>query len=384
LAVGVPEATMAIPQNALQKLSSFGQSVWLDFIERGFVRGGQLAALILQDGVSGVTSNPAIFQKAIGESAVYREAIDAMARQGLAAHEIQEALIIEDIRDAADVLCGVFQRTQGRDGFVSLEVSPRFAHDTEGTYWEAKRLWTLVSRPNLMIKVPGTAAGVPAIRRLIAEGINVNVTLLFTLDRYAAVADAFLEGLSELAARQSSVADVASVASFFLSRIDGAIDPKLDAAGTAAAKALRGECAIACARAAYGHYQSIIAGSRWRALQERGARPQRLPWASTGAKDPAYSDVKYVDALVCRDTVTTLPPETLIAYRDHGRAAPWLPERPEDPQLSMQKLATELANAGIDWQAVALQLETDGVRKFVQPHEATLSALRERIAALRA
>src|SRR5688572_13415741 len=190
---------MAIPQNPLQKLSSAGQSVWLDFIERGFVRGGQLAALIREDGVSGVTSNPAIFQKAIGEHPIYREAIDAMARQGLAAHEIHEALIIEDIRDAADVLCGVFRRTQGRDGFVSLEVSPKFAHDTEGTYWEAKRLWALVNRPNVMIKVPGTEAGVPAIRRLIADGINVNVTLLFALDRYAVVADAFVEGLSERA-----------------------------------------------------------------------------------------------------------------------------------------------------------------------------------------
>lgn len=375
---------MTTSQNPLQKLSSVGQSVWLDFIERGFVRSGGLAALIRGDGVSGVTSNPAIFQKAIGEHAIYREAIHAMARQGLAAHEIHEALIIEDIRDAADVLCGVFRRTKGRDGFVSLEVSPKLANDTEGTYWEAKRLWTLVDRPNLMIKVPGTAEGVPTIRRLIADGINVNVTLLFAVDRYAAVADAFLEGLSERTARQSSVADVASVASFFLSRIDGAIDPKLDAAGTAAAKALRGECAIACARAAYRHYQSILASSRWRALRERGAQPQRLLWASTGTKDPAYSDVKYVEALVCPTTVTTLPPETLMAYRDHGRVVPWVPDSSEDAQVSVQELATKLAEAGIDWQAVALQLEAEGIRKFVQPHEATLSALRECIAALRA
>lgn len=375
---------MATPQNPLQKLSSIGQSVWLDFIERGFVRNGGLAALIREDGLSGVTSNPAIFQKAISEHAIYREAIDAMARQGLAAHEIHETLIIEDIRDAADVLCGVFRRTQGRDGFVSLEVSPKLAHDTEGTYWEAKRLWALVSRPNLMIKVPGTEEGVPAIRRLIADGININVTLLFTLDRYAAVADAFVEGLSELAARRSSVADIASVASFFLSRIDGAIDPKLDAADTAAAKALRGECAITCARAAYRHYQAIIASSRWQALQVRGARSQRLLWASTGTKDAAYSDVKYVEALVCTDTVTTLPPETLTAYRDHGRAVPWSPDSCEGAQLSIQRLAAKLADAGIDWQAVALQLEAEGIRKFVQPHEATLSTLRERIAALRA
>jgi transaldolase len=375
---------MATPQNPLHKLSSLGQSVWLDFIERGFVRSGGLATLIREDGVSGVTSNPAIFQKAIGEHAIYREAIDAMARQGLAAHEIHEALIIEDIREAADELCAVFRRTDRRDGFVSLEVSPNFAHDTEGSYWEAKRLWALVNRPNLMIKVPGTAEGVPAIRRLIAAGINVNVTLLFTLDRYAAVADAFVEGLSQLAARQSSVAGTASVASFFLSRIDSAIDPKLDAAGTAEAKALRGECAITCARAAYRHYQSIVASSRWRALKECGAQPQRLLWASTGTKDAAYSDVKYVEALVRPDTVTTLPPETLIAYRDHGRAVPCSPDSSEDAQLAVQRLAGKLLEVGIDWQAVALQLEAEGIRKFVQPHEATLSTLRERIAALRA
>jgi transaldolase len=374
---------LAIPQNRLQKLARLGQSVWLDFIERDFVRSGGLAELIREDGVSGVTSNPAIFQKAIAEHAIYREAIDAMARQGLAAHEIHEALIIEDVRDTADVLHGVFQRTQGRDGFVSLEVSPKLAHDTEGTYWEAKRLWALVNRPNLMIKAPGTAEGVPAIRRLIADGINVNVTLLFTLERYAAVADAFVEGLSELAARQSSVADTASVASFFLSRIDGAIDPKLDAAGTPAARALRGEFAITCARAAYRHYQSIVASSRWRALQERGAQPQRLLWASTGTKDAAYSDVKYVEALVCPDTVTTLPPDTLIAYRDHGRAAPWSPDDSEAAQLTFQRLAGKLAQVGVDWQAAALELEAEGIRKFVQPHEATLAFLRERVAALR-
>jgi transaldolase len=374
---------MAVPQNPLQKLPSLGQSVWLDFIERDFVRSGRLAALIREDGVSGVTSNPAIFHKAIGEHAIYRETIDAMARQGLAAHEIHEALMIEDIRDAADALRDVFQRTQGRDGFVSLEVSPRFARDTEGTYWEAERLWALTNRPNLMIKVPGTQEGVPAIRRLIGAGINVNVTLLFTLERYEAVAAAFIEGLSERAARQSSVANVASVASFFLSRIDGAIDPQLDVVGTAAAKALRGECAIACARAAYRHYQAILASSRWRALQASGARPQRLLWASTGTKDAGYSDVKYVESLVCPDTVTTMPPETLIAYRDHGRAMPWSSGSSEDAHLSVQRLARELADAGIDWLAVAQQLEEDGIRKFVQPHEATLALLRERVAALR-
>lgn len=372
---------MAVPQNPVQKLAGFGQSVWLDFIERGFVRNGGLAALIRDDGVSGVTSNPAIFQKAIAEHAGYTEAIDSMARDGLAAHEIHEALIIEDIRDAARALLGVFERSQGRDGFVSLEVSPHFAHDGEGTYWEAKRLWALVSRPNLMIKVPGTLEGVPTIRRLIADGINVNVTLLFSVERYAAVAEAFVEGLVDRAGRTLPLDRVASVASFFLSRIDSLIDPRLDAAGTAQAKALRGECAIACARSAYRRYQSTIESSRWQALQARGAQPQRLLWASTGTKDPTYSDVKYVEALIGPDTVTTLPPETLSAYRDHGRPEQRLPGAAD---LSIQKLAAQLADAGIDWQSIAQGLEAEGVRKFVQPHDATVSTLRKRIAALRA
>jgi transaldolase len=365
--------------NPLRQLEALGPSVWLDFIERDFVRGGGLAKLIHEDGVSGVTSNPAIFHQAIAEGASYRAAVDELARAGLAAHEIHEALVIEDIRDAADALHDTYQRSNERDGFVSLEVSPLMARDQDETYWEAKRLWALVDRPNLMIKVPGTVQGIEAIRRLTTDGINVNVTLLFSVERYEAVAEAFIEGLSERAARNLPLQKVASVASFFLSRIDALLDPKLDAAGTPEAQALRGQCAIACARAAYSHNRQLFDSPRCRALQARGARPHRLLWASTGTKDPAYSDVKYVDALVYPDTITTLPPSTLAAYRDHGRpATQTVDSRAAD--VAVSELARRLADAEIDWHATAKQLEEEGIRKFVEPHEAILASLRSRIA----
>lgn len=365
--------------NPLRQLETLGQSAWLDFIERGFVRSGGLAQLVREDGISGVTSNPTIFHQAIAEGASYRAAIDELARSGLAAHEIHEALVVEDIRDAAAALHGTYQSSNAHDGFVSLEVSPLMARDAEDTYWEAKRLWTLVNRPNLMIKVPGTAQGIEAVRRLTADGINVNVTLLFSVERYQAVAEAFIEGLAERSARKLPLQPVASVASFFLSRIDALLDPKLDKAGSAEAKALRGQCAITCARAAYSHNRRLLDSPRWQALQALGARPHRLLWASTGTKDPAYSDVKYVDALVYPETVTTLPPATLAAYRDHGRPARQsFDSRAAD--VAMSELAPRLAHAGIDWQAIAKQLEEDGIRKFVEPHEAILASLRARIA----
>jgi transaldolase len=371
-----------MPPNPLRQLEALGQSVWLDFIERGFVRNGGLAKLIHEDGVSGVTSNPAIFHHAIAQGASYREAIDQRARAGLAAHEIHEALVIEDLRDAAAALHDVYRDSNGRDGYVSLEVSPLMARDADETYWEAKRLWALVNRPNLMIKVPGTVQGIAAIRRLTADGININVTLLFSVERYEAVAEAFIEGLSERSDRKLSLEPIASVASFFLSRIDALLDPKLDAAGTSEARALRGQCAIVCGRAAYSYNRQLLDTQRWRALQARGARPQRLLWASTGAKDPAYSDTKYVDALVYPDTVTTLPPATLVAYRDHGRPT----TQPVDSQaadVSVKELARRLADAEIDWQATARQLEEEGIQKFIEPHEAIVASLRTRMAMLK-
>lgn len=370
-------------QNPLRRLQQLGQSTWLDYIERGFVTSGALAKLISDDGVSGLTSNPAIFYKAITEHREYAEAIRELARSELAAHEIYEALVIEDIRKAADALTGVYDRTGGRDGFVSLEVSPHFARDTEGTYWEAKRLWALVDRKNLMIKVPATREGVPAVRSLTAEAINVNVTLLFSVERYAAVADAFATGLEQRVTMNQPVDGIASVASFFLSRIDTLVDQRLESSGDASAKALRGQCATACARLAYAHFLSRLATTRWRSLSDRGARPQRLLWASTGTKNPHYSDVKYVDALIGPDTVTTLPPETLVAYQDHGDPALRLPADPSEENADAQRIIRGLAAAHIDFDSMAAQLEEEGIRKFIDPLEATLAALRIRLSQLR-
>jgi transaldolase len=364
--------------NPLHRLEQLGQSVWLDYIDRGFVDGGELARIIDEDGVSGLTSNPAIFHKAITEHPEYDRAIAALARDGLAAHEIYEAMIIEDIRKAADALAGIHERTNGRDGFVSLEVAPSFARDAEGTYWEAKRLWALVDRKNLMIKVPGTAEAISVIQRLTADAINVNVTLLFSVERYDLVADAFIAGLEQRVALNQSVTGIASVASFFLSRIDTLVDQLLESSGAAGARALQGQCAVASARRAYEHFRVRTGAARWRSLSSRGVRPQRLLWASTGTKNPAYSDVKYVDALIGPDTITTLPVETLIAYRDHGDPALRLQEEGIDNDV----YSGELAAAGIDLDAVVQLLEEEGIRKFVEPFEATLAKLRTRLDAV--
>jgi len=368
-------------QNPLHRLQQLGQSVWLDYIERGFIADGRLARVIEENGVNGLTSNPAIFYQAIAQHDAYARAIAAMARDGLAAHEIYEALVIQDIRAAADALAGVHERTGGRDGYVSLEVSPHFARDAEGTFWEAKRLWALVDRRNLMIKVPGTVEGMTAVQRLTAAAINVNVTLLFSVERYELAAEAFTAGLEQRVAANESVAGIASVASFFLSRIDALVDQRIESSAEPRAQGLRGQCAIACARLAYEHFQVRTQTPRWRSLSSRGARPQRLLWASTGTKNPAsYSDVKYVDALIGPDTITTLPVETFIDYRDHG-----------DPALRLQdagsatnahELVRGLVALGIDINLVARHLEEEGIRKFIEPYEATLVALRGRVAKL--
>lgn len=370
--------------NPLHRLAHFGQSVWLDYIERGFISSGDLASVIADDGVVGLTSNPAIFHKAIAAGGEYEPAIARWARDGLAAHEIYEALVIEDIRNAADALARVHEETRGRDGYVSLEVSPRLAHDAEGTFWEAKRLAALVNRPNLMIKVPGTQAGVDAARRLLVEGLNINVTLLFDPQRYAAVAEAHLQALEERLATGQPIHSVASVASFFVSRIDTLVDASLEAHPQAAARTLRGQAAVALAKLAYRHYRELLASPRWQALARRGAQPQRVLWASTGTKNPAYSDVKYVEALIGPDTVTTLPVETLIAYRDHGDPALRLESAaPDDGSRAPERIIQELAAAGLEITTICAQLETTGVRKFIEPLDATLAELRKRIARIR-
>lgn len=368
----------AMRDNPLNRLAAFGQSIWLDDIRRVWLEDGTLERLIAKDAVSGVTSNPAIFEKAIAEHHDYDRAIAGLARQGRSVQEIYETLTVEDIQRAADLLRRVHEATAGRDGYVSLEVSPHLAHDTEATVAEAQRLWARVARPNLMIKVPGTTAGLLAIRQLIALGINVNVTLLFGVTRYRAVAEAFQAGLEDRSHAGGSLAGVASVASLFLSRIDTLVDSQLDALGNPEAKQWRGAAAIACARLAYQHYKEWTASPRWRALGVAGARPQRLLWASTSTKDKSFSNVKYVEALIAPDTVNTLPPETLIAYRDHGDPAMRIEENLDEAQA----LPARLAALGLDLDTVAEQLEREGVRKFSEPYDRLFAVLARRSAEL--
>jgi transaldolase len=364
--------------NPLLGIKSLGQSIWLDYIERGMLARGEIARLIENDGLAGITSNPTIFEKAISGHKDYDAAIAALARRGVSVKEMYEALILEDIGSAADLFIPVYQQTQGRDGFVSIEVSPRLADDTELTVKEGRRLWENLRRLNVMIKVPATVAGLPAIRQLIADGINVNVTLLFGLARYREVVQAYMSGLEDRVAAGKPLGSIASVASFFLSRIDVLVDRQLDKlAGSGAEKsvsALRGQAAIAYARLAYQMYKELVGGDRWRKLAVRGARTQRLLWASTGTKDPAYSDVKYADPLIGPDTVNTLPPETLDAYRDHGQPA----LRLEQGLALASELPARLSRHGIDLEAVALQLEIEGVKKFVEPFDKLLNSLEQR------
>ena len=307
--------------NPLKQMEAYGQSPWLDFIQRSFI-GPKLQELVDRDGLKGITSNPAIFEKAMGHGTDYDDGFKVLADKGdLDALDVYEALAVQDIQAACDMMRPVYEATHKIDGYVSIEVSPYLALRTDDTIAEARRLWKWVDRPNLMVKVPGTEAGVPAIRTLIADGMNINVTLLFALSAYQAVAEAFIAGLEERASKGESVADIASVASFFVSRIDVAIDKKIDervAAGETGLKALRGKIAIANAKMAYQHYLELVGSDRWQKLAKDGAQPQRLLWASTGVKDKAYSDVLYVDELIGRDTVNTIPPATMDAFRDHG------------------------------------------------------------------
>jgi transaldolase len=359
--------------NPLQQLAALDQSVWLDYIRRRMLEDGGLACLRDADALAGVTSNPAIFAEAIVKHDDYREAIGTLARQGLAAAGLYEALAIADVQQAADILRPVYERSGGRDGYVSLEVSPHLAFDGAATLAEAQRLWQRIDRPNAMIKIPATLAGLPAISAALAAGLNVNVTLLFGPSRYQAVVEAFLAGLEARRDAGRPLAAVASVASLFVSRIDTLVDRRLDvlAAGAAGGttRALRGRAAIASAQLAYRQFRRWTAERRWQRLAAHGARPQRLLWASTGTKDPAYPDVKYVDGLIAPRTVTTLPPATLAAYRDHGHPEPRIDDG--DPEAVVRGLAA----IGIDLEAVATELEADGVRKFVEPFDELLGNL---------
>ncbi|MDB5445094.1 MAG: bifunctional transaldolase/phosoglucose isomerase, partial [Phenylobacterium sp.] len=367
----------------LQQLGEAGQAVWLDFIDRKILESGGLKRLIAEDGLKGVTSNPSIFEKAMGEGPDYDERLRAFLAQGRAeATEVYEHLAIGDIREAADQLRPVYDATNGADGFVSLEVSPYLALDTERTITEARRLWAAVDRPNLMVKVPGTQAGVAAIRALVGEGININVTLLFALDAYLAVADAHIAGLEAFRASGGGVGKVAGVASFFVSRIDTQIDKKIDqrvAEGgrdAEALKALRGRVAIANAKVAYQQYLKLIETPRWKALAAAGARPQRLLWASTGTKDPAYSDVLYVENLIGPDTVNTMPPKTMDAFRDHGRVAVTLTQGVAEAE----QVLADAERLGLDLQGVTRDLVTDGVKLFSDAADKLLDAVRAKLA----
>jgi transaldolase len=370
--------------NPLLELQSLGQSIWIDFISRGIIASGELKRMIEEDGVSGVTSNPSIFEKAIVKSDDYDELIRVLTLQGKTADEVYQSLTVEDIQMVADALRPTYERTDGQDGFVSLEVSPALAHDTQGTIDEARLLWSLVDRPNSMIKVPATREGIPAIKQLIGEGININITLLFGLPRYQEVVNAYLDGLEILAGKGRNLQNVASVASFFLSRIDVLLDPLLEkkklSSGAEAdiASILHGEVAIASAKVAYQLYKEIFQSDRFTKLAKQGARTQRLLWASTSTKNPTYSDTKYIEPLIGQDTINTLPVETLDAYRDHGQ-----------PHLSLEEnisrayhVLNKLSSVGIDLDAATQQLEDEGVEKFVSALDRLMLSLNEKQAAI--
>jgi transaldolase len=361
----------------LLKLRKLGQSVWQDDIGRTMLDDGALARLIEADGIAGVTSNPAIFAASINKEPQYQRAIAELLPKEASNIALYETLTIEDLRRAADLFRKLYDSTSAGDGYVSMEVSPHLAYDTPGTIAEAKRLWGRLDRPNAMIKIPGTEPGLPAIRDTIAAGINVNVTLLFSPERYRAVANAYFDGLEARLAAGKPIEKLASVASFFLSRIDTLVDKQLDelaAKGKADARQLRGTSAIASAGRAYAIYEELIASARWKALASRGARPQRLLWASTSTKDPTYSPVKYVEELIAPETVNTMPGETIKAYRAMGKPEPRL--QAEIPGAA--RIFAGLEALGIDMAAVAGQLEREGVKKFIEPFDKLQASIEER------
>ena len=364
-------------ENHLKQLGRFGQSIWLDYIRRDLIATGELRRLIEEDGLRGMTSNPAIFEKAITGSHDYDEDIRTMALEGKDCLAIYEALSQRDVQDAADEFRPVYDETDGQDGYVSLEVNPHLAHDTNGTIAEARRLWAALNRPNVFIKVPATTEGLPAIQQLISEGINVNVTLLFGLPRYREVAEAYITGIETRLAQGKSVKHVASVASFFVSRIDSLVDPLLEkiiAQGgdeVQLAAKMHGQVAIASAKLAYQIYKEIFGSDRFKKLTDQGACVQRLLWASTGNKNPDYSDVKYVEALIGADTVNTIPVETLDAYRDHGDPKARLEQDAEDADWVLQRLR----GARYQHRQGDPATREEGVKKFNQPFDALMATL---------
>jgi len=376
---GVLESSKAT-KNPLKDLLKYGQSMWLDYIRRDLFTTGKLKGLIEDDGLRGMTSNPAIFEKAIADSSLYDDILHSLATQkNLSATAKYEQIAIRDIRDAADQLRGVYEQTNFRDGYVSLEVSPYLANKTQETIDEARRLWKTVQRENVMIKIPGTAEGLPAIRQAISEGININVTLLFAQEVYVKVAEAYVAGVEELAGRGGNLKKMAGVASFFISRIDTLIDSMLDQKlkstsdpnQQALLKSLLGKVANANGKLTYQRYQKIFSGTNWEKLAAKGAQTQRVLWASTSTKNPNYRDVMYVEELIGPDTVDTMPPATIDAFREHGRVRPSLTEDIPGAQKTMD----DLAKAGISMKEVTDKLTVDGVKLFSDAFDKLLAAV---------
>jgi transaldolase len=372
---------MTSQKNTLQQLLDQGQSPWIDYITRDLLTGGGLQQLI-DKGIVGLTSNPTIFQKAIGGSTLYDDELRQLVRDGKSVNEIYDALVLDDIRNAAMTLRPVYDQTNGRDGYVSIEVPPNLAHDTQRTLEEARRLFRYLSLPNILVKIPGTPEGIPAFQQAISEGINVNVTLVFSLDNYRRVAEAYIAGLEARAAAGQPVDRIASVASFFVSRVDTAVDKKLDQLISEAddegrkneLRSLHGKAAIANAKLAYQAYKEIFAGQRWQTLADQGAHTQRCLWASTSTKNPAYRDVLYVEELIGPDTVDTMPPATIDAFLDHGRV-----ERTLDRDVQMAQAQLEaMEHCGISMDEVTHQLQVDGVKLFADSFDELIQTISSR------
>jgi transaldolase len=359
--------------NTVREVQEHGQSVWYDNIRRGLFGSGELKRLI-DLGVTGLTSNPTIFQKAIAESSDYDDAFEEMVGEGKSTDEVYESLVIDDIRAAADLLRPVYEGTDGVDGYASLEVSPHLAHDTGATVSEGRRLFAALDRPNVMVKVPATPEGIPAVHRLIGEGINVNVTLLFSLRAHGDAMQAYISGLEDLQFSGGDVSSVASVGSFFVSRVDGVIDSKLEGRNAE----LMGKAAVANARLAYRDFKEEFGGDRFALLRANGARVQRPLWASTSTKNPEYSDVMYVDSLIGADTVNTMPEPTLLAFLEHGAVADTLEEDVE----GAERLIEDIESAGVSMEEVTAGLLADGVRQFTESFDQLMANIADKRAAL--
>ena len=375
----IPNASAAQGMNPLKGLLTYGQSPWLDFIRRNILLNGDLKKMIHEDGLRGMTSNPAIFEKAIVAGGDYNDIVKAPEAKSSTAMALYEKIAIRDVQDACDIFKPVHTETKGRDGYVSLEVSPMLAYDTQGTLEEARRLWKTVNRPNVMIKIPATKEGIPAIRQALEDGININITLLFAQSAYEQVAEAYLAALEARVAKGQDISHIASVASFFVSRIDTLVDSKIDAMQKTESDAgkktllesVRGKVAIANARRTYAKYQELVGGPRWKALAAKGAQTQRLLWASTSTKNPKYRDVLYVEELIGADTVDTIPPATFDAFRQHGKLRPSLTEN----VAGANKTMSDLEAAGISMKEVTDKLIADAVKLFQDPFKSLLDTI---------